>query len=247
MDPLPQASFIPKKPLGVGPLSRAAGGGWGGVLFLICLFAFVVSVLGAAGVFGYQQLLKSSIAGKKDSLKKAEGAFNPSVIQELIRIDSRISEGQHLLQKHIAPSGIFTFLAAQTLEAVQFDNFDYTSGSDGAAQITLAGQANSFATIALQSDQFSASKVLKNVVFSGIALGSGGKVAFSVTARVDPALINYAQNLGSAAAPQPAAPQPVQQMQDTTTSGSQGGAASTGSTTPGTRGLPQALPAFKAP
>ncbi len=237
MDPLPQASFIPKKPLQMGPLSRAGAAGFGGVLFLFCLFMFVMSIVGAAGVFGYQYLLHGSIASKTASLTKAEGAFNPTVIQELIRIDSRINQAELLLQKHVAPSGIFTFLAAQTLEQVQFDSFSYTLAEDGVAQITLGGQANSFATIALQSDQFGASKVLKNVVFSGILLGAGGKVSFTVVANVTPSLLSYTQNLGNTPALEQATLQPTQPMQDTTTSGGSGQTASTSPV-----GSPQATP-----
>ena len=200
MDAQPQASFIPKKPLETGPLSRAGGSAWGGLVFLICLFIFIVSIVGAVGVFAYKLYLTNSIASKADFLKKAEGAFDPSVIQELIRIDSRINQAQLLLQKHVAPSGIFKFLEAQTLGQVQFDSFDYVLGDNDTAQVTLKGQADNFSTIALQSDQFSASKVLKNVVFSGILLGTNGKISFTVVANVNPSLINYAKNLGSASA-----------------------------------------------
>ena len=203
MDAQPQASFIPKKPLDTGPLSRGGGSALGGLAFLLCLFVFIVSIVGAAGVFAYKSFLQNSIAQKKASLAKAEGAFDPSVIQELVRIDSRINNAQLLLQKHVAPSGIFNFLAAQTLQNVQFENFEYILGDDGTAKVTITGQANSFSTIALQSDQFSASKVLKNVVFSQISLGTNGRVLFTVVANVDPPLINYAQNLGAVSTVQP--------------------------------------------
>jgi hypothetical protein len=55
-----------------------------------------------------------------------------------------------------------------------------------------------FATVALQSDQFAASKALKDIVFSDIAVDELGKVTFSVTATVDPSLINYGKNLNVA-------------------------------------------------
>lgn len=216
MDAQPQASFIPKKPLDSGPLVRGQRGVFGGLFFLLGLFVFIVSIVGAAGVFGYQNFLQNSIADKADSLKKAEGAFDPAVITELIRIDSRINQSQLLLQKHVAPSGIFTFLAAQTLQQVQFESFEYVLGDDNSAKIILKGQADNFSTIALQSDQFSASKVLKNVVFSGILLGTNGKVLFTVVATVDPSLINYTQNLGTASTVQ-TSPQVAESSANTST------------------------------
>ena len=49
--------------------------------------------------------------------------------------------------------------------------------------------------MALQSDQFAASKVLKDIVFSNIKVEAGGKITFSVKATIDPSLISYAKNL----------------------------------------------------
>ncbi|MEI6864157.1 MAG: hypothetical protein WCK46_02190 [Candidatus Adlerbacteria bacterium] len=205
MDSQISASFIPKKPLDSGKPYREGGGF--GLFFFIALFIFIVSLVAAGGVFGYQTLLASSLASKSDSLAKAEGAFDISTIQDLIRMDSRINNAQLLLQNHVAPSAIFNFLGSQTLQAVQFVSLTYNLQGGNSATVVLAGQADSFATVALQSDQFSASKVLKNVVFSDIKVGLVGKVTFNVTATVDPSLINYTKNLGVAQTlPQQSAP-----------------------------------------
>lgn len=191
MDPQVPTSFIPKKPL----VESRAGTG---LFMLIAVLIFVASLAAAGGAFLYGKYLQSAIADKDSSLKKAEGAFDTSSIKDLERLDIRLTQGRTLIQGHIAPSGVFTFLSASTLERVQFTSMTLDIDADGTAKLGLTGVADSFSSLALQSDQFSAAKVLRDVVFSGIATDSTGHVTFTVTADVDPSLTSYAkQNGGS--------------------------------------------------
>ncbi len=193
MDPQVQASFIPKRSLESG--SRGAGAG---LFFLLALVIFAVSIISAGGAFLYQQFLNKSLADKKVSLDRAQGAYEPGTIQDLVRMDARINQAKVLFSKHIAASGIFSYLSTQTLESVSFTSFDFKLSPDGSAKISMAGTANSFSTVALQSDQLGSSKVLRDVVFSNITVGSGGDVDFSVSASVDPSLISYTSTLQAA-------------------------------------------------
>lgn len=208
MDPSLQASFIPKKPL-TEPRGRH---GFSGLVLLIAVLLFVASIAAAGGAFAYQGLLQKSLQGKKDSLVKYQEAFDLPSIQALVRFDSRINEAKAVLAKHIAPSTIFFFLSQQTLEKVQLTDFTYDLGSGSAASVSLSGVADSFSTVALQSDQFGASKVLKDIIFSDIAVEEGGRVSFRVDAKVDLSLLLYSKNLGvaqelpPASSQQPAAP-----------------------------------------
>ena len=198
MDPQAGTSFIPKKPLDTG-ISR---GGAFGLFFLIALLLFIASLMAAGGAYLYQQYLNQSIASKSDSLARAEGAYDPAVIKDLLRLDARIGQAQTLMQKHVAASAIFAFLSTQTLEKVAFSSFDYSVESDGSASITMSGVADSFSTVALQSDQFGNSKLLSDVVFSGITVDPNtGRIHFSVAATVDPSLINYANSLAQNPSP----------------------------------------------
>ncbi len=196
MDPQVQASFIPKKSL---ETSSREGSPFG-LLFLVALLFFIASIVAAGGAFLYMQYLNTALASKTKSLALAEGAFDPGTIQELVRIDSRLTQSESLLSKHVAVSGVFNFLSQQTLEQVSFSSFDYTLGDDGTAKISLKGTANSFASVALQSDQFGGNKLLKNVVFSDITLDTSGKVGFSVAADLDASILSYNQSLSSGAA-----------------------------------------------
>lgn len=195
MDPQVQQSFIPKKPL-VGE-SRAAGTG---IMMLIAILMFVASLVAAGGAFAYGELLKKSIASKKESLAKAEGAFDIRSIQDLARLDIRLTEARDLIQSHVAPSGLFTFLSASTLERVQFTSLNLDISEDGSAKLAMTGVADSFSALALQSDAFSAAKVLRDVVFSGISTNSTGHVQFSVSAGVDSSIMSYAKQQGGVSA-----------------------------------------------
>lgn len=196
MDPQVSGSFIPKAPLV--DTRRSAGGM--GLLLIVAVLLLVLSVVGAGSVFAYQQILTTQIASKSDSLKRAEGAFEPDVIEQLSRLDSRITHAQTLLQNHTAPSAIFDYLSTITLEQVQFTDFTYQMGGDGSATIALSGVGDSFSTVALQSDQFGASRLLKDVVFSDVAIGTGGRVTFTVKATLDPSLYLYAREANATAA-----------------------------------------------
>lgn len=192
MDPQVSGSFIPKKPLaqGGGPRSTM------GIVVLASLLIFIASLLAGGATFAYTQFLKSSIAFKKDSLAKAQNAYDPGIIEDLIRLDSRIAESKRILGTHVAPSAVFAFLSLQTLEKVQFESFDLAVGSlEGGTTLTLKGEADSFSTIALQSDQFGASKVLKDVVFSDLVIAEGGSITFTVTAKVDDEFLLYSKSL----------------------------------------------------
>ncbi len=189
-----QTSFIPKKPLQGRP-----GGDFGsatdGVFFIITLFIFIASVIAAISTFSYREYLNTAIDSKKKSLALAEGALEMPIIQELVRIDLRINNAKILLQKHKAPSAIFNILSQQTLQNVSFTTFEYTIKENGAASVIMNGQAGNFSTVALQSDQFGKSKVLKDVIFSDITVDPSGKITFIVKTKIDSGVINYVQNL----------------------------------------------------
>ncbi len=193
MDPNIQGSFIPKQ-----ALTAASRGSGMGLFFLLALLVFVMSIVAAGGVFAYERFLNNTIADKDNQLRIDEGAFDAGAIEDLVRMDSRLTQARALLGSHVSPSAIFAFLSTITLQNVQFNSFDLTVAKDGGAAMTLSGTADSFSTVALQSDQFGASKILRDVIFSGITVDDKGKVNFTVNAIVDPGLLLYSNSLKQA-------------------------------------------------
>lgn len=193
MDPQVSASFIPKKPLVQDSRPRSGAS----LLTLVAVLIFIASLVAAGATFAYTQYLKRSITAKSASLERAQSAYDPGVIEDLVRLDERLSAGKTLLAEHLSPSAIFSFLSIQTLEQVQLNSFSLDIGEDGSGALELTGEAASFSTIALQSDQFGASKVLKDLIFSDLVISpETGRVTFSVSAKVDPSLLLYSKNLG---------------------------------------------------
>lgn len=189
MDPRAQASFIPKKPVVGGAAAAVAGGG---VIWLVSLFIFVASLIAAGSVFAYQRYLQSHIDSESASLAKAQAAFDPSAITDLVRLDDRLNQSKNLMNNHVSPSQLFAYLEQNTLQNVRFDSLAYQTNADGQIVLSLSGSATDFSSVALQSDQFGKSRALHNVLFSDVNtdLTTGG-VIFKVTATVDPALVSY--------------------------------------------------------
>jgi len=177
-----------------------------GLFTLLSLLIFVASLFAAGAVFGYGLLLQNQLTQKDSMLKTAEGAFEPGTIQDLVRLDARMNQSRTLISKHVSPSALFAFLSSITLERVQLIFFDYTLQPDGSGALTLAGVADTFSSVALQSDQFGASKLLRDVVFSGVNATEGGKIGFSVGTTIDSSYILYSRNL-SGSTPPPPSPQ----------------------------------------
>ena len=205
MDPVGQGSFIPKQ-----SLAAAGRGGGMGLFFLLAIIIFALSIVSAGAAFGYTQILKNTIASKDESLRKAEGAFNPGTIQDLLRLDNRLTQARLLLQKHVAPSALLYFLSTITLERVQLNSFEMGLNNNGSASLTVTGSADSFSSVALQSDQFGATKLLKDVIFSGISVNESGKVGFTVTATIDPSLLLYSNSIAEDSAAPADTGQPAQ-------------------------------------
>lgn len=198
MDSQPPASFIPKKTFTASP-ARSGGG----LLFFIAVFLFIGSLVAAGIAFGYEHYLQLSIANKTDSLQKNIAALNSSAVNDLIRLDSRMVQAKNLLSHHEAPSSIFAFLSQETLQNVQFTSFQYKLQTDGSAILELEGIADSFSTLALQSDQFGSSRLLKDIIFSNINTNQNGQVVFSLKTTVDPKLFLYANNITGTPITQP--------------------------------------------
>lgn len=191
MDPQVSTSFIPKKPLVEGRRGSSAG-----LIFLIALLIFIGSVVAAGAAFLYGAYLNRAIVAKAQQLETAQGAFESAgAIENLIRLDNRLTQAKGLLASHVSPSAIFFFLSAQTLERVRFTSFGYELREDGSASIQMEGITDGFPSMALQSDQFGASKVLRNIVFADPTVEPEGGVTFSFSAAVEPALVLYSKNL----------------------------------------------------
>lgn len=185
-----QTSFIPKKTFDVGPAPKAATSSVSAIISFVAVILLVLSIVSAAGVFLYERFLLTSIKNKEETLERAKSAFEPELIRQLSRIDAKFTIGEELLDSHTAPSGLLDLLEDVTLETVRFTSFSYLSDSEG-LHLTMQGEARSFASVALQSDELGRNRSLRDTAFSGLTLDERGNVQFTVSAIVDPTLVSY--------------------------------------------------------
>lgn len=168
----------------------SGGGGAGDILILIAIVALAAALALAAGVFLYDRFLDANVERKSQQLERARQAFEPDLIRELVRLDSRLQAADAVLANHLAPSELFNLLEELTLQSVSYESMDYTANDDGSIQLDLRGKARSVNGVALQASVFGQHNAITNPIFSDIDLISDG-VSFRVSATVNPAAIRY--------------------------------------------------------
>jgi len=162
-----------------------------GTIFFVSLLLFLVAAGFSGGLFLYNGYVQNNIDKKKKELEQARANFAPAQIQELQRLNVRIDTVKELLNRHIATSQLFSILEQNTLKTVQFDDLQFLALPDGNATLAIKGTANSFASLALQSDVLGKVKEIRNPMFSGLNLDQEGNAVFSLDASVDRDALSY--------------------------------------------------------
>lgn len=178
---------------------------------LVSIILFIISGAMAAGVFLYSQYLTSSNQNKLNQLNSAQAAFDPTLVEQLTRLDTRMNTAQSLLTAHLAPSQLFTALQQSTVQDLEFSSFSYNAANPQQITLTMSGVAGSVNSIALQAQVFSQSGVLANPIFSNIDAQPDG-VHFNFTALVNPSAIKYESYIAALNGTAQQTPQPQQQQ-----------------------------------
>lgn len=181
--------------------------GIGDLIVLLSIVLFVASAALAVGVFLYGEYLKQSSTSKLEQLERARAAFEPSLIQELTRLDERMLAAGEVLGAHIAPSAFFRMLEQTTIASVQYTSLSFETTETQRMTIKMKGIAESVNAIALQADLFSKGGMIVSPIFSNINRAAAG-VQFDLSAQLNPTAINFAQLvlLGAQGSAVPAAP-----------------------------------------
>lgn len=208
MDSPTQPTFIPHEAVNAAS-SRRESGGLSELVFLISIILIIISAALAAGVFLYSQYLQTSNQSKLNQLNSAEASFDPSLIQQLTRLDNRMTAAQALLADHLAPTQLFNMLEQSTVQDIAFTALSYDATNPQNVTLSMQGIAGSVNSIALQAQVFSQSGIITNPIFSNIDAQQQG-VNFDFTALINPSSLNYEKLItGSQTAVQP---QPQQQV-----------------------------------
>jgi hypothetical protein len=184
-----QTSFIPKQPLVEAKAKKPSAPT--GIFSIIGWFIFIIFVLASVGVFVYEQYLTRSINSKNVELSNRIKSFDTASVDHFVQLNARLQTASTILNNHLAVSTLMGLVGASTVQSVQFTDMKYTFDDSGKLSLALSGKAPDFASVALQSDTFSAQAYLQNQVFSSLGLDQDGGVLFKFTATVKPSSIIY--------------------------------------------------------
>ena len=190
-----KADFIPDNMAGEKRRGNTSGSSSGGgsavdILVLLAVVALAASLALAAGVFLYDRFLDTNAQRKGEQLARAQQAFEPELIRELIRLDARLQAADVILGSHLAPSELFNLLEELTLQSVSYESLNYQINDDDSIQISMRGKARSVNGVALQASVFGQHNAVTNPIFSDLDFVSEG-VTFQVSATVNPSAIRY--------------------------------------------------------
>jgi len=158
---------------------------------MLITLIFILVLLSAGGVFGYQKYLIKQISEKDQKLQDNIDQLEPDQIEELAVVDSQIELTKDILSDHLVPSRFFTHLQEITLQKVRFGDFSYLATPGNQPEITMSGVAPDYQTVALQSDLFARDEYLASSFFSGLNLDDDGKVSFEIDAKASQRLTSY--------------------------------------------------------
>lgn len=195
-----QTSFIPKK------VAFSQGGGHSrsgaSLIMVIASLLFVLSIAGAVFTFIAKTVLIKSQEQLKIDLAESEKRFNVPLITLLTRANAKIDLANQLLKNHISVSEVFNIISNLTIDGVRFSSFEFLA-VDKAYKINMKGIADSFNSVAFQSDVFGSSqkygtnKVIKNPVLSDLSVDKDGNVIFNFSAEMAQPDISYERVLAS--------------------------------------------------
>ena len=215
MEPTMPTSFIPKRPVSADALViRKSSRHSVGLLSLITTVIVIATIASFVGVYLYTIALSKQKATLAASVDETKNGIGTDFLTDMKRLNARIEGVKMLLQSHVVISPIFAALQTTTLRSVQFKTFSYAFVTDPGTkqqmvEVDLSGTAKSYATIALQSDAFSQSPLIKNPVFSNLTVDDkNGNVNFKLTFTVSPSDLSYEKFI-TTVTPVNAAPTPA--------------------------------------
>jgi len=146
--------------------------GWIGIILLIS------TILSAVGIFLFMGFLKSRESGLLAEIKEKEKIIDVNFIKSAEEMSSRIKEAREILDNQVLATRLFHALEQNTISAVQYESLSMDQRDDKGGSTTssdqisfgntveLAGKAESYRSLAQQSEVFLKSSILKDHFFS---------------------------------------------------------------------------------
>lgn len=177
-----RTTFIPKKPIAQPTVSSSAPVGKPvGILFVIAVVIFIISIVCAAGAYFYKSYQTKETAVLADSLVKVQKNLETNVVKEFTIMDKRLKNAETLVNQHTVVAPLFLALQKSTLPAVRYTKLDVSYDENKNLVTKLSGESDGYRSIALQSQALAQNTSFKNILFSNFVVTPKGRVSFDVT------------------------------------------------------------------
>lgn len=191
-----RTTFIPKKPIvpqssqGSAPVSKPVG-----ILFVVSVIIFVMSLAIAGGMYGYKAYLQKEVADLSNSLNLVQKNLDPNTIKEFTVMDKRLRNSETLLNQHVITSPLFHVLGVTTLPTIRYTKMDMSFNEAGNLSVTMSGESDGYRSIALQSQALAQNANLSDTIFSNFTVTPKGRVSFDVAFTIPKTDLSFAKNL----------------------------------------------------
>jgi len=191
--------FIPQKPLTQNKIIQQHSS----ILVLVSLLLFLLSFLTVCGavvelVYIEQKekektLIANELIGYNNELKKTDVINDIDKIRVLTH---KIQIAENLLNKHIAPTGIFTFFEVTTPKSISYNDFTFQKKEDNTINVTLKGRAPNYETLAVLSQSCKYEPLLASYELTDLSLHNDGEIFFVFSGVFQPQVVSYSQQVG---------------------------------------------------
>lgn len=183
-----KATFIPRKNVtdaSVGSSNQVS------TLGLVAIALFIVTAIGAGGIFGYTRLIDKQINERQEALNKAEQEIRSPAVQELKTEAARLEIVEERLNGHLMASVLFKKIGDITLKNIRWKNLRFDN-KQGEVTISLDGESRTLASVALQADKLVSDPFFVNPQVSNVTIGKDNKSTFVFRAQIKSGELNFA-------------------------------------------------------
>lgn len=194
-----RTTFIPKKPIvqgtssSVAPVSKPVG-----IIFVISLLIFIVSIALGGGVYLYKSYTQQQVDQLAVSLNKVQKNLDPNAIKEFSVMDKRLRNSEVLLNQHRVIFPVFNVLGNTTLPTVRYTKLDLSYNEAGDLEVNLSGESDGYRSIALQSQALAQNADLQDTIFSNFVVTPKGRVSFDLAFTVPKSDLVFTKNITAA-------------------------------------------------
>jgi len=154
------SSFIPKS--GVKTVQRTRGNRRIYVLAYISYIVFFSTLFSVIGVYLYGAMVSRELTSLREQLVVERQRFSLEEIEDVQRLDERLTTATQILNQSSAPSRIFGDIEAIVASNIYFSGFHYEHLPNNQFKIDLTGRADTFNEIISQRSLLGNSNLLKD-------------------------------------------------------------------------------------